>query len=174
MLHSRPWTLIVLLAAALAPMAATAQSSSEPVPPEKTKTIYVYGGAKSWGLGFLAQNKQNWAFGIDIGEEGESRDLTGGRDSTEKGVSFNLLVGHQVANIEGTRIVPFGLIGARRYKTTCPSGQSYLGYQCYADYDPETHWKLNLGGGVMVHVRAVAVGVRVTGESASVVLGWNF
>ena len=33
---------------------------------------------------------------------------------------------------------------------------SYLGYQCYADTDPESHWKLNYGGGVMVHFDRLA------------------
>ena len=62
----------------------------------------------------------------------------------------------------------------RRYKVTCPAGQSYLGYQCYADTDPESHWKLNYGGGVMVHFDRLAFGVRVTGESKTAIVGLNF
>ena len=70
--------------------------------------------------------------------------------------------------------MPFGLIGARAYETNCPYGQSYLGYQCYADADPENEWKLNVGGGVLIGIRRAVAGVRITGESTTVVAGFSF
>ena len=137
------------------------------------RTVYGHLGEDAGGAGFLFKGEKQWAIGVDFGVEGKQVDRTGGRVKEESGLSFNLLVGIAAVETERWRVVPFGLIGARRYKVTCPSGQSYLGYQCYADTDPEGHWKLNYGGGLMVHFDRLALGVRLTGESKTAIIGLN-
>ena len=138
------------------------------------RTVYGHLGEDAGGAGFLLKGEKQWAIGADFGIEGKQVDRTGDRVKEESGLSFNLLVGIAAVETEHWRVVPFGLIGARRYKVTCPAGQSYLGYQCYADTDPESHWKLNYGGGVMVHFDRIALGVRLTGESKTAIVGLNF
>ena len=138
------------------------------------RTVYGHLGEDSGGAGFLLKGEKQWAIGADFGIEGKQVDRTGGRVKEESGLSFNLLVGIAAVETEHWRFVPFGLIGARRHEVTCPAGQSYLGYQCYADTDPESHWKLNYGGGVMVHFDRLALGVRLTGESKTAIVGLNF
>lgn len=157
---------LIMVSAIVASFAAEAQI-------EKTRTVYAHAGNGAWGAGFLKQGEK-WAFGLDFGIEGESSDQTSGGETTEDGASFNLLVGAKVFENQAVRIVPFGLLGARRYKTTCPAGQSHIGFRCFADTRPETHFKVNYGGGVIVHTNRLAVGVRVTGESTTAILGWNF
>ncbi len=69
---------------------------------------------------------------------------------------------------ETFHVVPFGLLRARTYKTTC---SSYLGFRCY---EPQRYWKINYGGGVILNFNRVAVGVRATGESVAGIAGFNF
>ena len=114
------------------------------------------------------------ALGVDFGVEGKREDLTFGGEKTEEGFSFNLLAGINPFKDKNRSVAFFGLLGARSYKTTCPTGQSYLGFQCYADYDPDTHYKVNYGGGLMIYFKRIAIGARITGESQTAILGWNW
>ncbi len=147
-------------------------STAHAQPPQRT--IYGHLGGGDGGAGVLFKGAKKWMVGADLGIEGEAIDRTGGRVKEESGLSFNLLLGVAAVETERWRVVPFGLIGARRYKSTCPAGQSYLGYQCYADTDEEDHWKLNYGGGLMVHFDRLAIGARMTGESKTAIVGMNF
>ena len=156
---------IMVLAMALSGMA-QAQPNAQ--------TVYGHLGKDSGGAGILIKGEKQWVIGADFGIEGKQVDRTGGRVEEESAVSFNLLLGIAAFESARWRLVPFALLGARRYKVTCPAGQSYLGFRCYADTDPEGHWKLNYGGGVMVHLDRFAVGVRLTGESKTAIVGLNF
>ncbi|MDE0059739.1 MAG: hypothetical protein OXI22_03275 [Defluviicoccus sp.] len=159
---------------ATAPMA-RAQPVSEPA--ANAKTVYAHVGRGSdeitGGLGILWTGPR-LALGADFGIEGKQQDQTGGRETIEDAVSINLLAGVSIFRNETLRIVPFALLGMRTYKTTCPTGQSHLGFRCYADYEPERHWKINYGGGVALRIGSMAVGVRATGESVAGMLGYNF
>ena len=138
------------------------------------RTVYGHLGKDSGGAGILVKGEKQWVIGADFGIEGKEEDRTGGRITEERAFSFNLLLGIAAFENARWRLVPFALIGARRYKVTCPAGQSYLGYRCYADTDSEGHWKLNYGGGLMMHFDRLALGVRLTGESTTAIVGVNF
>ena len=109
-----------------------------------------------------------------MGLKGTGEDLTSGGERTEEGFSFNLLAGINPFKDKDRSASFFGLLGSRSYKTTCPSGQSFLGYQCYADYEAENHYKVNYGGGIMIYFKRLAIGARITGESQTAILGWNW
>ena len=138
------------------------------------KTIYAHAGKDAGGAGFLYTGPRKWAGGFDFGIEGESEDFTGGGYEVENAWSLNLLWGINPFQNMKRSAVFFGLVGARTYKETCPTGQSYLGFQCYADADPDQHYKINYGGGIIVHLNRLAVGVRITGESETIIVGWNW
>ncbi len=79
-----------------------------------------------------------------------------------------MLVGLPMFQDETFYVVPFGLLGLQTYATAC---SSYLGFRCY---EPQRHWKINYGGGVILNFDRVAVGVRATGESIAGIAGFNF
>ena len=139
-----------------------------------TKTIYGHIGDDSGGAGILFHHKPTWALGFDFGIEGEREDQTGWNESTEDGWSFNLLLGLKTLKSEKWEVIPFGLVGVRTYKTTCPTGPSYIGFRCYADFEPEQHWKGNYGGGVVLRIGRFSVGIRATGESTTGIIGWSW
>ena len=155
------------------------KAHSEPLDPSTyTTTFYAHVGGSSdgsttGGLGFLEASRR-FALGLDFGIEGKREDQTYGSESIGNSYSLNLLVGLPMFQSETFYVVPFGLLGARTYKTTCPSGDSYLGYRCYADYAPRQHWKINYGGGAILNFNRIAVGIRSTGESVAGVAGFNF
>ncbi len=159
----------------------TKAQSDEPLEPYPyTTTFYAHVGGSSdgsttGGLGFLEVlgKSQRFALGLDFGIEGKREDQTYGSESIGNSYSFNMLIGLPVFYSEMFRIVPFGLLGARTYKTTCPTGGSYLGYRCYADYTPQQHWKINYGGGAILNFNRVAVGVRASGESLAGIAGFS-
>lgn len=173
---SRPttWIVVAILVVAAA-INTVALAQDNPAQPSALKTVYAHGGKDAWGGGFVWNRRvSTLAAGVDFGIEGEREDLTHGGESTEEGFSFNLLAGINPFKDKNRSAAFFGLVGFRSYKTTCPTGQSYLGYQCYADYDPENHYKINYGGVVMVYFKRIAVGARITGESQTALLGWNW
>ena len=142
----------------------------------QTTTAYAFIGqekAKGIGVLHLAPGRQ-WSFGLDLAVEGKRDDFSGGGYSEEDSWSVNAVIGFSAYNGTNWSIAPFGLIGARVYETSCPYGQSYLGYQCYADTDPDNDWKLNAGGGLLIGFRRVVAGVRITGESTTAVAGVRF
>ncbi|WP_415392214.1 hypothetical protein [Paracoccus sp. SJTW-4] len=60
----------------------------------------------------------------------------------------------------------------REAAADCPD--SYLGFQCYADTDPDTDYKGNFGGVLTVSVDRLTLGLRATGESTQMVAGFRF
>lgn len=148
--------------------------------PATQMTVYLGGGTKEPGLdlpalsaGFLYFNNTNpWALGIDAALEGTMQDATYGSVSTEQGYSVNALGGGSLRVGDG-RIGVAGLIGTRATGKSC-AGDSYLGYQCYADTEPSVNYKLNLGGVVHVSFKRVLVGFRYTEQSGQVIVGGVF
>ena len=175
-----PGLVAATLAILACPMPAVAQGQTGPEePPANMKTtVYAHVGRGAdngitGGLGFL-QVRSRFALGLDFGIEGKQEDQTFGDKSIKNARSFNMLLGLPVFRNETFQIVSFTLLGVRTYKTTCPSGESYLGFQCYADYEPEQHWTVSYGGGVVLDVDPMVVGVRVTGQSVAGIAGVNF
>lgn len=152
-------------------------TSSEDLSP--MKIIYAHvgedkAGETAGGVGFLSRGTKSWALGLDFGIEGEAIDQTRWRNAETSGWSLNLLLGYKIVEGDGWEIIPFGLAGIRAHKYTCPAGQSYLGFDCYADTDSETDWKGNFGGGLIMQIGRVSFGVRATGESTTGIIGWRF
>ena len=170
---------VVAGAAMLAFMESIAVAETPPIAEShaNVRTIYGHVGSGSdettGGIGYL-WTSQDYALGFDLSFEGKQEDRTGGRTTIEDSFSLNVLIGAPLFNSEAYHLVPFALIGMRNYKTTCPTGQSYLGFRCYADYAPETHWRVNYGAGMVMRLDRLSIGIRATKESVSGMLGYNF
>lgn len=163
-------SIVILFCATILSTNAKAQAGMD-----RSTVAYAFiGKDKAKGIGVLHQGAKQWSLGLDVAIEGKRDDFTGGGYSEEDSWSVNAVIGFSVHDSDNWKIMPFGLIGARAYETSCPYGQSYLGYQCYADADPENEWKLNAGGGALIIFRKAAVGVRITGESTTAVVGFRF
>lgn len=118
-----------------------------------------------------ANGKAVWGF--DIAREGTLLDSTYGRDrSVSSATSFNLLFGRNVVETDALRFDGALLLGIRQSSKECHS--SFLGFQCYADRDPETDYKANFGAVTTVSFRRMVLGARATGESAQILAGFRF
>ena len=156
------------------------------------ETIALYAGSGQntntdntpWVVGFLLDTPQ-LIWGMDFSGEGTTVDQTGGsaglyRDyvprDLEQGFSINFLIGPRLTVKEGQtwRFDIAGIVGLRQDQRKCPGGQSYLGYDCYADEDPEASWTFNGGGLLSLTQRNWQVGLRATGESTQLIVGYRF
>lgn len=52
--------------------------------------------------------------------------------------------------------------------------QSYIGFQCYADAEPESSYDFNYGVFGIYHIGNFALGARITGESQQLTSGFSF
>ncbi|CAM3695933.1 hypothetical protein [Paracoccus yeei] len=127
-----------------------------------------------FSLGFMHQSPNSrLILGFDIGREGTRLDSTWNRDQDPRqATSYNLLIGGNLFDNGRYRTDAALLLGARESFAECPD--SYLGYQCYADQEPETEYKGNIGAVVTVSVDRFTVGLRATGESAQILAGFRF
>lgn len=126
-----------------------------------------------YSVGFLnMSDTRNTVFGFDFAGEGEMFDSTGGGNRVRQALSFNLLIGGNIQKSADVRTDAMLLIGARETVSDCPD--SFLGFQCYADQDPDTEYDFNVGGMVTATFDGFAVGARVTTESAQLTLGLQF
>lgn len=126
-----------------------------------------------FAIGFLHQRQSsNLVFGFDIAGEGTMLDSTWGGEELRQAVSFNLLLGGNVAQSDRFRLDAAVLVGMRETFADCPD--SYLGYQCYADTAPDTEYDVNFGALVGVSFDSVMLGLRATGESTQAVVGFRF
>ena len=67
------------------------------------------------------------------------------------------------------------ILGLRSSSTGCASGDSYLGYACYADETPVSSWDtLNYGGLLVFHRSRYAFSMRVTAVSWGLGFGYSF
>lgn len=127
-----------------------------------------------FAVGIMAQlPNSKMILGFDLGREGTMIDSTWGQhNDTSQATSYNLLVG---ANLYDDGLIKMDgalLVGMRESFSDCPD--SYLGYQCYADTEPDTEYEGNYGAVITMSYRKVMFGLRGTGESAQVMLGLRF
>lgn len=127
-----------------------------------------------FSIGFMHQLAgSRMVLGFDLGSEGTMLDSTWGQDSQpEQGTSYNLLLGGNLLDSGRFRADAALLAGVREAAADCPD--SYLGFQCYADRDPDTDYKGNFGGVLTVSVDRLTLGLRATGESTQMVAGFRF
>ena len=140
---------------------------------------HVGGGASSstpWSAGIYARNSNRLVIGFDVGREGTFKDYTADRNGDERqSTSLNLLIGGSFLQSEDFIFDSSLLLGLRPSEKTCPTGQSFIGYRCYADADPDVRYDYNLGVlFTAVYRSGLTAGVRSTGESVQGLVGWNF
>jgi hypothetical protein len=124
-------------------------------------------------FGYLrVSNKSRLIGGADISYEGTMLDGTYGSYSTRGAVSFNGIVGVNVAKNDSVRFDVAGLLGAREKTVDCPS--SFLGYACYADRPPSRSFSVNYGGAATFSYKKFVIGARATGASTQGLLGIRF
>ena len=125
----------------------------------------------AWSLGYLAPiTASGYRWGFDISGEGTLLDSTYNQyQAIDSGFSFNLLVGGDFADNFSAGI----LVGAIETAQKC-ARQSYLGFQCYADEDPESSYDFNYGVFGIYRVGSFAFGTRITGESQQLTIGFSF
>lgn len=130
--------------------------------------------AVPYSLGYLRlAGEGGGIIGFDLAGEGTLLDSTWGqKNSIKQSTSYNLLLGKNLTKSENVRFDAALLLGVRRYTTSCPS--SYLGYQCYANSDPENKYELNYGAMISVTYKSIMFGIRATGESAQALIGIKF
>lgn len=112
-------------------------------------------------------------WGLDIAREGTLLDSTYGRTrAVSPATSVNLLLGRNLVETEGFKFDGALLLGIRQSSQDCD--RSYLGYRCYADMEPETEYKANIGAVTTLSFRRMVLGARATGGSAQLLAGFRF
>lgn len=112
--------------------------------------------------------------GMDVGKEGTKLDSTYGRlNEPQSSTSFNLLAGYKLAQVGALNIDGAAILGFREESESCVQ-QSYVGYQCYANSEPETTYVANYGVAVFASYQQLMVGVRVTDASTQALFGFKF
>jgi len=160
--------------------AGPAAAAQEAVPVPRN---IVYGGIGNardqekvpFAFGYLySPQTAAWTVGMDIAGEGTAyNNTTGYSDEPEQGYSINLLVGvHRRMGAWDVGAAP--LVGMRETGKHCASGDSYLGYECYADEAPRLDFTVNVGAVGHVAYRHLSLGVRRTNASGEVLLGYRF
>lgn len=96
----------------------------------------------------------------------------GMNERPKQATSYNFLIGGNVMDNGRFRADAALLLGARESFADCPD--SYLGYQCYADAEPDTDYKGNFGAVVTLSMQSFTIGLRATGESTQILAGFRF
>jgi len=153
--------------------------------PEKNNVAYLGLGSASggedenddtpWSLGVLFNSSNSdRVFGFDISREGTMLDSTyGGYDALSQALSYNFLFGSDISkNKDGKTSIGL-ILGFIETEADCPD--SYLGYQCYADTDPEYEHEFSGGGFLNYSVNEkLNLGLRATSHSTQVTIGFKF
>lgn len=131
-------------------------------------------GDTPYSLGFISmKDTSDTVFGLDISAEGTMLDSTWGKtNALQQGTSLNFLLGRNLVKGESGRFDASLLLGIRQESADCPS--SYLGYQCYADSEPERDYGFNYGVVLSYTYKKVMLGLRLTGESTQALIGFRF
>ena len=134
-----------------------------------------------WSVGLVIRDTDSF-YGFDIGGEGimieQSRNYNNSYtvESTEQALSFNILAGLKVTEIQKLRIDMGLLAGIIEKSSECPS--SYGSYQCYYSltYNNRAEYEYTFNYGLVLHATydRITLGVRSTGESTQVLFGINF
>ena len=133
-------------------------------------------GDMPWAIGGLAYAPTGTFYGFDIGGEGTSIDST--YRNTEVPVqanSFNAILGRSLggASADGGVSLDVGiLLGFRETAADCPD--SFVGFRCYADRDPDYDHTLNRGAILLVRFDEAVIGLRSTSASQQIVFGLSF
>lgn len=131
--------------------------------------------ATPWSIGYLYRGAESSKLflGLDIAGEGTSLDNTSGNDNeVGQGISYNLLVGMPFNFSENWQTGVGVLLGMREAGESCPD--SYLGYRCYADEEPDTDYKFNYGAVFHLYYKQALLGLRLSGESSQILFGVAF
>ena len=142
--------------------------------PAKSANSLNNSGDNPLSIGFLRlSNTSDAVWGLDFSGEGTMRDSTGSNyNAIKQATSFNFLIGRNIIRNESSRFDAAFILGVREKTSECP--KSYLGYQCYADTDPNKSYGLNYGLALTWTYKNVMLGVRATGESTQALLGLRF
>lgn len=130
----------------------------------------------AFSLGFLNLSQDRYVWGLDFSQEGTMVDSTSHQNNAVKaGMSFNALIGANLLKTTSNRVDVAAIVGIREKGESCASsGQSYLGFQCYANATPDTKYAGNFGAVVAWTYKSAMLGVRITGESTQALLGVKF
>ena len=152
---------------------------------DKNNVFYVGVGSSSggddenddipWSLGILHNSPtSDKVYGFDISGEGTMLDSTyGGYDDLAQGFSVNFLYGFDISKYKNDKLSVGLIIGFIEEEQDCPD--SYLGYQCYADQEPDTEYAFNGGGFLNYSVnRSLNLGLRATSNSTQLTIGFKF
>lgn len=125
-------------------------------------------------VGYLRlSNSTDTVIGGDISGEGTMLDSSWGQNhAVKQATSFNLLLGKNLGKTENSRFDASLILGAKEKTRSCPA--SYLGYQCYADAKPNTSYGFNSGVALTWTYKSALIGLRATGESTQMLLGYRF
>lgn len=115
---------------------------------------------------------QSFVLGFDIAGEGEMLDSTFGSNELRQAYSFNAVIGGNVYRSDTVRTDVSAVIGFRETFADCPD--SFLGFQCYADQEPETEYTFNYGAMFSVNIENFMIGLRLTEQSAQALIGISF
>jgi hypothetical protein len=169
------------------PLVATSQevesNGSETKQPRPTFCVYTgagQGGSSGnetndftpWSIGVYGG--RDFMVGLDLSGEGTQEDSTYGYDSIEQGLSLNFLFGGNIISKGDFKVDCLILLGMIQTSTSCPEGDSYIGYQCYADSNASGEYDLNYGALLTASYKKAMVGMRVTGESVQALIGLRF
>ncbi len=99
-------------------------------------------------------------------------DSTYGGDSLRQALSINDLIGANVYKTSDFRTDALLILGLRESFADCPD--SFIGFQCYADQEPEVDYDFNYGALINFSFESVTLGIRATEVSTQAVLGFNF
>lgn len=127
-------------------------------------------GDNPWSLGFISNTS---GFGFDIAGEGTVLDSTYNQNRAPKrAMSYNLIVSSGLTEGGLIDIDAGFLVGFRQATKDC--ADSYLGYACYADAEPDIDYEFNYGAIMLLGFDTFVVGARVTAESSQLTLGLKF
>tara|TARA_B100000609_G_C16980136_1_gene313398 strand:- start:216 stop:659 length:444 start_codon:yes stop_codon:yes gene_type:complete len=127
-----------------------------------------------WSIGILADIGNDSVIGFDIAGEGTMLDSTyGGYDDLAQGTSYNFLYGADISQSKNDKIHIGLIFGFIETEADCPD--SYIGYQCYADQDPDYEHEFN-GGGFLTYSlnESINLGLRATKHSTMLTLGIKY
>ncbi len=148
--------------------------------------IYISGGASKDSASATTSGKSPLAFGylrtpsgtdnlfgVDIGQEGTLLDSTWGQtNAVNQATSYNFLIGKKLGASGNSRFDGTLILGIREKTSKCPA--SYIGYQCYANSQPDTTYGFNYGATLFWTYQKATFGLRVTGESTQAIIGIKF
>tara|TARA_B100000965_G_scaffold94529_1_gene77211 strand:- start:967 stop:1557 length:591 start_codon:yes stop_codon:yes gene_type:complete len=127
-----------------------------------------------WSIGVLTDMGNDSIIGFDISGEGTMLDSTyGGYDDLAQGTSYNFLYGVDISENKNDKVHIGVVLGFVETEADCPD--SYLGYQCYADEEPDYEHEFN-GGGFLTYSfnQSLNIGLRATTNSTQLTIGFKF